>query len=52
MWDPLRPLNKRKQLFVSCLTDVSHRVVWLQGMGGRSYRRFGSILRSPLVRDF
>lgn len=28
MWDPLCPLNERKQLFVSCLTDVSHWVIW------------------------
>lgn len=27
MWDPLRPLNKCEELFVSCLTDVSHRVI-------------------------
>lgn len=27
MRDPLRPLNEREQLFVSCLADVSHWVV-------------------------
>lgn len=52
MWDPLRPLNKREELFVSCLTDVSHRVIWLREMGGKSYGRFGSTLGTPLVRDF
>lgn len=47
MRDPLRPFNKRKELFVSCLTDVGHRVIWLQGTGGKSYGRFGSILGVP-----
>lgn len=33
MWDPLRPLNKREELFVSCLADVSHGVVGLREAG-------------------
>lgn len=47
MWDPLCPLNKCEELFVSCLADVSHRIVWLQGRRGESYRRFGSTLGAP-----
>lgn len=50
MWDPLRPLNKREELFVSCLTDVSHRVIWLREMGGKSYGRFESTLGAPCKR--
>ena len=35
MGDPLCPFNKREELFVSCLADVGHRVIWLQGGGLR-----------------
>lgn len=35
MRDPLRPLNQGEELLVSGLTDVSHRIIWLQEMGVR-----------------
>lgn len=39
MRDPLRPLHEREELFVSCLADVSHRVVGLQ----TGVRRMGEV---------
>ena len=50
MWDPLRPLNKCEELFVSCLTDVSHRVIRLRGMRGESHGRLTITLGAPSLK--
>lgn len=52
MGDPLRPFNKREQLFVSCLTDISHGVIWLQETGHKIYERGRGVLGVPLVKSF
>lgn len=47
MGDPLRPLNKREELFVSCLADVGHEVIHLAAGMRLSYRRFGKHTGNP-----
>lgn len=52
MWDPLRPLNKREQLSVSCLTDVSHRVIWAAAATPGSPRTLNALVTLLLHSKF
>lgn len=52
MRDPLCPLNECEQLFVSCLADVSHWVIWLQRQGGDAWEGGDTFLVRGVLYSF